>query len=119
MSKAVRSTIAGRPGVANIDSPGDLLRKSSDIALPSQVTAVIKAPIMRRPLEAAVKEAVDLLSKAERQLIIVGKGTAFSKEADGLIRDFVAKTNLPFLPSPKGKGCCSDLDLHSSVASAR
>ena len=77
VSKAVRSTIAGRPEVANIDFPGDLLRKSSDIALPSQVTAVIKAPIMRRPLEAAVKEAIDSLSKAERPLIIVGKGTAF------------------------------------------
>ena len=77
VSKAVRSTIAGRPEVANIDFPGDLLRKSSDIALPSQVTAVIKAPIMRRPLEATVKEAIDSLSKAERPLIIVGKGTAF------------------------------------------
>ena len=57
-----------------------------------------------RPLEAAaVKEAVDLLSRAERPLIIVGKGAAaFSKGADSLIRDFIGNTNLPFLPSPMG-----------------
>ena len=77
-----------------------------------------------RPLEAAaVKEAVDLLSRAERPLIIVGKdAAAFSKGADSLIRDFIGNTNLPFLPSPMGsKGCCfvPDSDLHSAASSCK
>ena len=103
MSKAVRSTIAGRPGVANIDSPGDLLRKSSDIALPSQVTAVIKAPIMRRPLEAAVKEAVDLLSKAERPLIIVGKAQPFLKKQTVSLETSLQRPTCHFCQVPKAK----------------
>ena len=115
VSKAVRSTIAGRPGVAYIDLPGDLLRKSADLTLPPEVH--LKVPIMQ-PRETAVKEAIDLLSKAERPLVIVGKGAAYSKGASSLIRDFIAKTNLPFLPSPMGKGCVPDSDLHS-VAPAR
>jgi len=115
VSKAVRSTITGRPGVAYIDLPGDLLRKSADLTLPPEVH--LKVPIMQ-PHETAVKEAIDLLSKAERPLVIVGKGAAYSKGASSLIRDFIAKTNLPFLPSPMGKGCVPDSDLHS-VAPAR
>ena len=114
VTKAVRSTISGRPGVAYIDLPGDLLRKSAEVPLPRPLT--IKAPIMR-PLEAAVKEAVDLLSMAERPLVIVGKGAAFSR-AESLIRDFITRTNLPFLPTPMGKGCVPDSDPHS-VAPAR
>ena len=115
VSKAVRSTIAGRPGVAYIDLPGDLLRKAADVTLPPEVT--LKVPLMQ-PHQTAVKEALDLLSKAERPLVIVGKGAAYSKGAPSLIRDFIAKTNLPFLPSPMGKGCVPDSDPHS-VAPAR
>ena len=58
-----------------------------------------------------------MLSEAERPLVIVGKGAAYSK-AEDLIRDFINKTNLPFLPTPMGKGVVPDSD-HHSVAPAR
>ena len=118
VSKAVRLTISGRPGVAYIDLPGDLLRKSADVSslLPTS-TIVPVAPIVR-PLKSHIKKAVALLSKAERPLVIVGKGAAYSPGASPLIRRFIRETNLPFLPTPMGKGCVPDDDPHS-VAPAR
>ena len=60
VSKAIRSTINGRPGVAYLDLPGDLLRSSASLDLPK--ASLPKATIVR-PLEAQIIEAVDLLSK--------------------------------------------------------
>jgi 2-hydroxyacyl-CoA lyase 1 len=110
VEKAVRATMYGRPGVAFLDLPGDLLRKSSTICLPKSI--VVPRPPISRPLEAAVAEAVNLLSKAERPLVIVGKGAAYSR-AENQIRAFIEKTNLPFLATPMGKGCVPDTDSHS------
>ena len=75
-------------------------------------------PTVTRPLDVQVKAALELLSKAERPLVIVGKGAAYSSGADTLIKTFIHQTNLPFLPTPMGKGCVPDSDPHS-VAPAR
>ena len=68
---------------------------------------------MTRPLDVQVKAALELLSKAERPLVIVGKGAAYSSGASDLIKTFIHETNLPFLPSPMGKGCVPDSDPNS------
>ena len=49
--------------------------------------------------------------------MIVGKGLAYG-DSEKEIRKFIAKSNLPFLPTPMGKGVVSDLDPRN-VASAR
>ena len=54
----------------------------------------------------------------KRPLVIIGKGAAYSSGASDLIKTFIHETNLPFLPTPMGKGCVPDSDPHS-VAPAR
>jgi len=58
-----------------------------------------------------------LLKSAKNPLVIVGKGIAYA-QADQEMRDFINKTNLPFLATPMGKGVVKDTDSHS-VGGAR
>ena len=54
---------------------------------------------------------------AERPLVIVGKGMAWSRAEDE-VRGFIERTQLPFLDSPMGKGVMPD-DHPLSVGAAR
>ncbi|MEX1254660.1 MAG: thiamine pyrophosphate-dependent enzyme, partial [Dehalococcoidia bacterium] len=65
----------------------------------------------------AVEQALQALRSAERPLVIVGKGAAYSR-AEQEVQDFIERTQLPFLPSPMGKGILPD-DHPLSVAAAR
>jgi 2-hydroxyacyl-CoA lyase 1 len=60
---------------------------------------------------------LDLLDKAERPLVLVGKGMAWSRAEDE-VRSFIERTQIPFLRSPMGKGIMPD-DHPLSVAAAR
>ena len=44
---------------------------------------------------------------AERPLVIIGKGAAYSRAEDE-VRKFIESTRLPFLSSPMGKGVVDD-----------
>ena len=56
-------------------------------------------------------------ARAERPLVIVGKGMAWSRAEDE-VRGFIETTQLPFLNSPMGKGVMPD-DHPLSVGAAR
>jgi 2-hydroxyacyl-CoA lyase 1 len=71
---------------------------------------------MIAPME-NVEAALDLLEKAERPLVLVGKGMAWSR-AENEVREFIDRTQLPFVRSPMGKGVVPD-DHPLSVAAAR
>jgi len=62
-----------------------------------------------------IQEAVSLLRKAERPLIVFGKGAAYAKAEDEL-KKLVERTGIPFLPTPMGKGLLPD--DHPLAASA-
>ena len=49
------------------------------------------------------------MKSAKKPLVIVGKGLAYGN-ADKEVREFIEKSNLPFLPTPMGKGIVSDFD---------
>jgi 2-hydroxyacyl-CoA lyase 1 len=57
------------------------------------------------------------MESAERPLVIVGKGMAWSRAEDE-VREFIERTQLPFLASPMGKGVMPD-DHALSVGAAR
>lgn len=120
VTKAIRSTISGRPGVAFIDLPGDMLRASSlnVESISNKQLNNLHLPPITRPLDSRLNEAISMLGKAQRPLVIVGKGAAYSPNAHVFIKQFLEVTNLPFLPTPMGKGCVPDSDEHS-VAPAR
>ena len=56
-----------------------------------------------RPLEGAVKEAMDMLAGAERPIIFAGGGVFFSGGAGELER-LVDITNIPFYMAPMSRG---------------
>lgn len=57
---------------------------------------------LAHPDPVLIDRAAELLSKAERPLVIVGKGAAYGK-AEESIRKLVENTKIPFLPTPMGK----------------
>lgn len=62
-------------------------------------------------------QAVSALVGAERPLIIVGKGAGYAR-AERECLEIVEQTQIPFLPTPMGKGVIPD-DHPLSIAPAR
>ncbi|XP_078682007.1 2-hydroxyacyl-CoA lyase 1-like isoform X1 [Branchiostoma floridae x Branchiostoma belcheri] len=106
VEKAVRNSMYGRPGACYLDIPGQLVNKE---APQSQLRTVPCCPPPPKVLAdpAAVVRATSVLTRAQRPLVIIGKGAAFSR-AEGSVRQFLEKTGLPFLPTPMGKGVVPD-----------
>jgi len=116
IEQAVRTSMYGRPGAAYLDLPGDIITGKAEEESVEQVGRVPEPPrTLADP--ASVEGAIDLLRSAERPLVIVGKGMAWSR-AEQEVTEFIDKTQLPFLASPMGKGVVPD-DHPLSVASAR
>ncbi|HEY8490315.1 MAG TPA: oxalyl-CoA decarboxylase [Dehalococcoidia bacterium] len=116
VADAVRSALYGRPGPTYLDLPGDVLSGTAEEERVAYPARVLDPP---RPLAdpEAVRAALDALRTAERPLVIVGKGAAWSR-AEREVREFVEATGLPYLPAPMAKGLIPD-DHPQSAASAR
>lgn len=116
VEKAVRLTKYGRPGAAYLDFPGNLLQATITMdKIPPQYTSP-EIPVIH-PHPKAIDEAVELLVRAERPLVIIGKGAAYSR-AEKEVNLLVKNINFPFLATPMGKGVVSD-DSPNSIAPAR
>ncbi|XP_019868137.1 2-hydroxyacyl-CoA lyase 1 [Aethina tumida] len=116
VENAIRYAKSGRPGVAYLDFPANLLgARTSEDTIPSIVQPAPVPLIYPDPQQ--IEKAVQLLTTAQRPLVIVGKGAAYSR-AEKQIRQLIEKTNLPFLPTPMGKGVVPD-ESPKSVSSAR
>ena len=113
---ALRKAVAGRPGPVYLDLPAEMISGSVD---DSEVPIPVPAPEPARPLAepAKIKEALDILKEAERPLLIVGKGAAWSWAEDELLQ-FVDETQIPFLTSPMGAGVLPP-DHPMNVSAAR
>ena len=96
--------------------PDDIITGKCNADKVVQVERVPESPRMVAPME-NVEAALNLLEKARRPLVLVGKGMAWAR-AETEVRDFIERTQLPFLRSPMGKGVVPD-DHPLSVAAAR
>src|SRR5262249_15014827 len=116
VARAIRAAVSGRPGGVYLDLPAKLFGQVMDAEAgkKSLVKVVDPAPA-QLPAPDAVKRALDLLKGARRPLIILGKGAAYA-QADDVIRSFVEKTGIPFLPMSMGKGLLPD--THPQCAGA-
>ncbi|KPJ13857.1 2-hydroxyacyl-CoA lyase 1 [Papilio machaon] len=117
VEKAVRLASSGRPGVSYLDMPATLLTAEAEedkVPLDYYTAGAIKPA---HPDPALVEQAADLLVRAERPLVIVGKGAA-SARAEEAVRQLVDNTKIPFLPTPMGKGVVPD-DSQWCVSAAR
>ncbi|XP_015586967.1 2-hydroxyacyl-CoA lyase 1 isoform X2 [Cephus cinctus] len=116
VENAVRLCTYGRPGAAYLDLPATLLTQKIDESKIYNVLLCPPPPLIY-PQNDLIEQAAGILVKAKKPLIIVGKGAAYAK-AEAQVRDLVSATDLPFLPTPMGKGVVAD-SHKNSVASAR
>ena len=116
IEQAVRTSILGRPGAAYLDLPGDLISGTAEEEEVRWIPPVGDPPRTTVSHE-DVQSALAALKSAERPLVIVGKGAAYSRAEDE-VREFIERTQLPFLATPMGKGVIPD-DHPLSAAPAR
>jgi 2-hydroxyacyl-CoA lyase 1 len=103
---ATRQAINGRPGACYLDMPDDIIQGKCELDKIVEVERVPEPPRMVAPAE-NIEAALDLLEKAQRPLVLVGKGMAWS-HAEDEVRAFVERTQVPFVRSPMGKGVLPD-----------
>src|SRR6201994_524949 len=113
---ATRNAIYGRPGATYLDVPDDIIRGKCDLDKVVEVERVGEPPRMVAPAD-NVEAALNLLERAERPLVLLGKGMAWSRAEDE-VRTFIERTQLPFVRSPMGKGVMPD-DHPLSAGAAR
>jgi acetolactate synthase-1/2/3 large subunit len=103
---AFRQATSGRPGPVYIDMPGDILGEKVE-------EEQVRYPGPWKPAPrtlgdpAAVREAVALLAKAERPIVIAGSGVWWSDGAAAL-QAFVEATGLPFYTTPISRGLIAE-----------
>jgi oxalyl-CoA decarboxylase len=116
VARAIRAAVSGRPGGVYLDLPAKLFGQVMDAeAGAKSLVKVIDPAPAQIPAPAAVKRALDVLKSAKRPLIILGKGAAYA-QADDLIRTFIEKSGVPFLPMSMAKGLLPD--THPQCAGA-
>src|SRR5919204_2899136 len=94
--------MTGRRGPAYLDLPGDVLYSrvnEDDVVWPRP------APTQHRVLgdPGLVQEAVNMLTRAQRPVIISGSGILWSN-ASAELEQFVNETGIPFYTTPQGRG---------------
>ena len=116
VEQAVRTSIYGRPGACYLDLSGDVISgtiEEDEVVWPLKCA---DAPRTCAPQE-NIEAAMAALKSAERPLVIIGKGAAYSRAEEEVLK-FVETTGLPYLASPMGKGVIPD-DHAQSIAPAR
>src|SRR6185436_18348154 len=105
---AVRQALSGRPGPVYLDMPGDVLYKQVDedeVVYPDADAASFRARPTGDP--AMIDDAIRLLAKAERPLVLTGSGILWS-EAEAELQQLVELFGLPFYTTPQGRGVVPD-----------
>src|SRR5262245_34791600 len=102
VATALREATTGRPGPVYLDLPGDVLGEKVDDDKITYPAAWRPAP---RTLgdPGAVSEAIALLARAERPVIIGGSGVWWS-DAAAAFQAFVEATGIPFYTTPISRG---------------
>ena len=116
VEQAARTSLFGRPGPAYLDIADDIIRsevEEDDVA----VVAAVGEPPRSQARSEDIEAALTVLQSAERPLVVVGKGMSWCR-AEEEVREFIERTQLPFLASPMGKGTLPD-DDPLSVGAAR
>lgn len=117
LQDAYRHAWYGRPGPSFIDLPADTIQGTIRSTADIPRTTLIPTPPTPSADESTLFKAAQLLKTARAPLIIIGKGAAYAR-ASRPIHTLVTRTQIPFLPTPMGKGVLPD--SHSlNTASAR
>jgi oxalyl-CoA decarboxylase len=116
MARAIRAAVSGRPGGVYLDLPAKLFAQVIDKAKGDKSLVKVIDPAPRQiPSPESVGRALEVLKKAKRPLIILGKGAAYA-QADDAIRGLVEKSGIPYLPMSMAKGLLPDNHPQSAGA---
>jgi thiamine pyrophosphate-dependent acetolactate synthase large subunit-like protein len=118
VSTAFREALGGRPGPVYLDMPGDVLYKQveeAEVYYPDPERSLARSRPVGDP--EAVREAIRLLQRAERPVLISGSGILWSG-ASAELRRWVELAGLPFYTTPQGRGVVAD-DHELSFPGAR
>ena len=116
VARAIRAAVSGRPGGVYLDLPAKILAQVMEAeAGAKSLVKVIDAAPRQLPAPESIARALEVLKKAQRPLIILGKGAAYA-QADDDIRALVEKSGMPYLPMSMAKGLLPD--THPQSASA-
>lgn len=111
IQNAYRTCWYGRAGTTFIDLPADLIQgKSTTLGSGSPRSGPrLTLPPPPKPSgdPSVVSKVVQLLKSARAPLVVVGKGSAYA-QAEKSIRKLIDSAQLPFLPTPMGKGVVPD-----------
>ncbi|XP_065848519.1 2-hydroxyacyl-CoA lyase [Euphorbia lathyris] len=114
--------VSGRPSGCYLDLPTDVLHQTlTESEADTLLTAAVNCADLKSSTNGTevrsseIEAAVELLRRAERPLIVFGKGAAYAR-AENELKKLVESTGIPFLPTPMGKGLLPD--THELAASA-
>jgi acetolactate synthase-1/2/3 large subunit len=105
---AARQALGGRPGPVYLDLPGDVLYKQveeDEVVYPDGEAALARPRPRGDP--GLVDDAIALLGRAERPVVITGSGILWS-DASAELQQFVELAGLPFYTTPQGRGVVPD-----------
>ena len=96
--EAFRLAEEERPGAVHLELPEDIADEQTD-------TPLYPKGSMRRPIaeEKSIAQAVEMIQKAKRPLIVVGAG-ANRKRTSNILSQFIEITGIPFFSTQMGKG---------------
>jgi thiamine pyrophosphate-dependent acetolactate synthase large subunit-like protein len=106
INKAFRVATSGQPGPVYVDLPGDVLYKDVD---ESQVLFPKKPHTVPRIAgdPDLVKQAIALLKRAQRPIVLTGTGVFWSGAMQEL-KEFVEQSGIPFYTTPQGRGVIAE-----------
>ena len=108
VSTAVRHALGGRPGPVYLDMPGDVLYRQveeDEVSYPDIDPASFR--VRPRGDPALVDDALRLLARAERPLLLTGSGILWS-DAEAELQQFAEQVGIPFYTTPQGRGVIPD-----------
>ncbi|HEX8191849.1 MAG TPA: acetolactate synthase large subunit [Allosphingosinicella sp.] len=96
--EAFRLAEEEKPGAVHLELPEDIAEERTN-------SRPIARSLVRRPLadEKSIRAAVERLEAARAPVLVIGAG-ANRKMTSNMLREFVAKTGIPFVTTQLGKG---------------
>jgi tartronate-semialdehyde synthase len=95
---------SGRPGPVHIDLPFDVMMAEIEFDIDSYEPMAVYKPAASR---AQIESALEMLSTAERPLIVAGGGV-INADASDLLVQFAELTGIPVIPTLMGWGSIAD-----------
>lgn len=101
---ATKTALSGSPGPTHLDVPADFLDMDLDIQEDLSRDKIREYPLFRcAPDDSKIIEAVNMLSRAERPVLVAGTGVLLSRACEDLIR-LAELEGIPVATSMGGKG---------------